>query len=176
MTMRVNAAGFLAGMRAALSGVESAVGEDGLRATGFAGAAVLRDEVKLNASRHVITGTLLRNVIVKRAEEKSDGARVQTYIVTVRGGKINQDGDAFYWRWVEKGHGFVPRKPKRANRKLHREAAKAEEARRVAAEFGDRRSKPRAFFRNAFDAKHDAAVAAMRAEQARLLSEGGGDS
>jgi HK97 gp10 family phage protein len=189
MTMRVNTSAFLAGMQAAFGGVSNAVSERGLRKVGFAGAEVIRDEVQLNASRHVDTGTLLRNVIVKRVEEKSDGANHQTYLVTVRTGKFNQDGDAFYWRWVEAGHGFVPRKPKRANRDRHRAAAREEEARRVAArleqeqrmevagnEFGDRRSKPRAFFRNAFDAKQDAAVDAMRTELGRLITEGTADS
>jgi HK97 gp10 family phage protein len=166
MTMRVNTSSFLAGMRAALDNVSEAIGEDALRAAGFAGAEVLRNEAKLNASRHVDTGTLMNNIIVKRVEEKSDGARLQTYYVMVRNGKMFREGDAFYWRWVENGHKIVPRKPKKTTWKQHRAAA--------ALEYGNRRVPGYAFMRNAFDAKNGEAVEAMRAALSRALSEGTG--
>lgn len=163
MTLRVNTSTFLADMRNALAQVGNAVGEEALRAAGYAGAAVLRDEAKLNASRHRDTGTIMNNIIVKRVEEKSDGGRLQTYYVMVRQGKMSREGDAFYWRWVENGHKIVPPKPKRVTWKQHRAAA--------ALEYGTRRVPGIAFMRGAFDAKRWEAVDAIRAELSKVLSE-----
>lgn len=164
MTMRVNSAAFLAGMREQLDRVASAVGESGLRAAGFAGAEVLRAEVKLNASRHRDTGVLMNNIIVKRVEEKSDGARIQTYYVMVRQGRMGREGDAFYWRWVEDGHKIVPRRPSNVTWTQHRDAA--------ALEYGNRRVPGYGFVRNAYDAKKGAAAEAIKAELNRQLTEG----
>lgn len=163
MTMRVNTAAFLADMRNALAQVGAAVGEEALRASGFAGAEVLRDEAKLNASRHRDTGTLMDNIIVKRVEEKSDGARIQTYYVMVRQGKMHREGDAFYWRWVENGHKIVPRKPKRVTWKQHRAAA--------ALEYGTRKVPGVGFMRGAYDAKQWEAVDAIRGELRKILAD-----
>jgi len=164
MTMRVNTSAFLAAMRGELDRVAEAVSEGGLRAAGYAGAEVLRAEVKLNASRHRDTGVLMNNIIVKRVEEKSDGARIQTYYVMVRQGRMNREGDAFYWRWVENGHKIVPRRPSNVTWGQHRAAA--------ALEYGTRKVPGYAFMRNGYHAKQGAAVDAMKAELNRQLTEG----
>lgn len=168
MTMRVNTSAFLTGMREAVGQASDAVSERGLRRVGYAGAAVLRDEAKQNAAAHVDTGTVLRNIITKHIDEKSDGARLQTYYVMVRAGKFNQDGDAFYWRFVENGHKIVRRKKRNVGWKRHRELEQME--------FGDKRVPPKPFMRPAYDAKRQAATDAMQAELARVLAEGAGDT
>lgn len=78
--------------------IESAIGEQGLRAVGFAGVEVIREAAKRNAQSHVKTGVLYKNIIIKRLEEKSDAGRTQAYLITVRKGKHGQDGDAYYAR------------------------------------------------------------------------------
>ncbi|NHZ81831.1 hypothetical protein F2P44_21495 [Massilia sp. CCM 8695] len=90
--------------------ITEVVGEPTLRAAGFAGAAVIRDEAKRNAMAHQRTGTLARSIVVKRLVEESDGKR-QAYLVTVRGGKSNAGGDAFYWRFLEFGTAHSPAYP-----------------------------------------------------------------
>ena len=93
---------FLSGdMEQGLDKLADSVGESVLRSAGYAGAKIFMDEAKILAP--VGTGTLRNNIIVKRAEEKSEGAEKQTYVVTVRAGKFNTEGDAFYWRFVEFG-------------------------------------------------------------------------
>lgn len=88
--------------------IRDSVDESTLRKVGFAGAEVFRDEAKRNAMAHIQTGTIYRNIIVKRLEGESDGGTKQVYLVTVRKGQYGGD-DAFYWRFVEFGHRFVPR-------------------------------------------------------------------
>jgi hypothetical protein len=164
MTMRINTDAFLAAMRSAAGQVANAVNESGLRKAAYAGADILRDEAKLNASRHRQTGVLMNNVIVKHVDEKSDGNRIQTYYVMVRAGRMNKEGDAFYWRWVENGHAIVPRKPKKVTWKQHRAAA--------ALEYGGKRVPGYAYMRNAYDAKRWAAVDAIRDDLRQTLAEG----
>lgn len=162
MTMRVDSSSFLSQMRAALDQVGEMVGESTLRKVGVAGAVVLRDEAKLNAISNKKTGTIYHNIIIKHVEEKSDGSNLQTYYVMVRSGKRNNEGDAYYWRWVETGHNIVRRKKqKKTPWKAHREAEKLE--------FGDRKVPPNPFMRPAYDAKQAAAVAAMKATLAKIV-------
>jgi HK97 gp10 family phage protein len=137
-------------------------GEEMLRAGGFAGAAVFRDEAIVRVP--VDEGVIKRNIIVKRIEEKSDGATLQTYYVTVRKGKMNVEGDAFYWRWVEYGHSFVRRKKtKSVTWKAHRAAMKLE--------YGSSSAPAKPFMRPAYDTKQKEALQAMAAAMAAKYKE-----
>lgn len=127
--IKFDAGSLVADIRTLTSKIEGALDEGTLRRVGFSGAEVFREEAKRNAMSHVKTGTLYRNIIAKRLQEESDGGNRQVYLVTVRSGKFNQEGDAFYWRFVEQGHKFVPRKPKSGKAstwKAHRRAAELE--------------------------------------------------
>jgi HK97 gp10 family phage protein len=144
-----------------LARLEAAAGESTLRAAGVAGAALIRDEAKMRAP--VKSGVLKANIIIKRAEEKSNGAESQTYLVTVRSGKFGNEGDAFYWRFVENGHSNVRRKPKGSTWKSHRAAMKAE--------FGDSKTAARPFMRPAYEATKDKAIDAMRDKMREKIAE-----
>lgn len=136
-------------------------GEQLLRAGGFAGAAVFRDEaIQLVPVRK---GVIKRNIIVKRIEEKSDGAAVQTYHVTVRKGKFNVEGDAYYWRWVEYGHSFVRRKKKGDTWKAHRAA--------MALEYGSSSAPAHPFMRPAYDRMKRSAITAMARRMGERFKE-----
>lgn len=157
---------FLAGVKEAVGKMSEAVGESTLRQTGFAGAAIFREEAKRNAASHVKTGILYRNIIVKRLEEDSDTNSRQAYLVTVRAGKMNQEGDAFYWKWVERGHKFVPRNPKQgkgADWKAHRAAA--------ALEYGTASVPAYPFMRPAFDSKQSEAIEKMKETLAAAIKK-----
>ncbi len=144
-----------------------AVGEQGMRRTGFAGAEVFRDQAVINAGKHRKTGVLQNNIIVKRLEEESSETR-QAYLVTVRTGKYGVDGDAFYWRFVENGHSYIRRAKKK------RETLKK---RRVEAlEFGTSRTPGYPFMRPAFDEKRQQAVDTMSAQLAEEISKAMGGS
>ena len=132
--------------------VLSAVDESTLRKVGVAGAAVFRDEAKQNALAHAQTQTIYRNIIIKRVEEESHDASRQVYIVTVRKGQFDGD-DAYYWRWVEFGHKFVPRKPKRRSWRAHRAAA--------ALEYGTATVPAYPYMRPAYESHKGAAMDAM---------------
>lgn len=93
----------------ALEKLSAAAGESTLRSAGVAGAKVFQEEAKIRVP--VSTGVIKNNIIIKRAEEKSNGAQKQTYLVTVRTGKKNAEGDAFYWRFVEFGTSKVAAQP-----------------------------------------------------------------
>jgi HK97 gp10 family phage protein len=147
-----------------LSGLDKLLGPEGeamLRAGGSAGAAVFCDEAIRRVP--VASGTIRRNIIVKRIEEKSDGATRQTYYVTVRKGKMNVEGDAFYWRWVEYGHSFVPRKKKGTTWKAHRAAMQME--------YGSSSAPARPFMRPAYDSKQKDALEAMARAMAAKYKE-----
>lgn len=169
-------------LRAALSStmqqLGEAVGQDAMRAAGFAGAEVFRDEAKSNVSRSESTpgsgpakrtGTLHKNIIIKRLEEEASD-RKQVYLVTVRSGKFGTDGDAFYWRFVEEGHLFVRRKSsslkKESITKRRKEAKAAAEL-----EFGSSRVAARPFMRPAYESKKQEAVDAMQAKLAEKVRE-----
>lgn len=149
-------------MMAGFDKLLAAAGESTLRAAGFAGAAVIRDEAKQRVP--VDTGVLKANIIVKRAEEKSDANTKQTYLVTVRKGKFNAEGDAFYFTFVEFGHSYVSRKTnKKQTWKSHRAA--------MALEYGTAKKGARPFLRPAYEAKKKEAVDAMRDRFAEKLKE-----
>lgn len=137
----------------------SAVGENTLRAAGFAGAAVFRDAVIKAAPED--TGLLQSEVIVARALDKSDTASVQTYVVrvrtsknkyantksNVRKGRVTQAGqslktfdttDAFYWRFLE---------------------------------YGSSRMRARPFIRPAYEAQKQQALQAMKTKLSEKISE-----
>lgn len=132
--------------------VTASLDESALRAVGFAGAEIFRDEAKRNALGHVKTSVIYNSIIVKRLEEESDGGKRQAYLVTVRKGKFNGN-DAYYWRWVENGHKIVPRKKKGVTWKAHRAAA--------ALEFGNARVPAYPFMRPAYESKKGAAIDVM---------------
>ncbi|HEY0062996.1 MAG TPA: HK97-gp10 family putative phage morphogenesis protein [Telluria sp.] len=152
--------------REATESIAASVDESALRAAGWAGAEVFLEEARRNAARNVKTGTLYRNIIVKRLEEESDSAKRQAYIVTVRTGKFGKDGDAFYWRFVEGGHRFVRRntkKGKAASLKMRRKASELE--------YGTASAPAYPFMRPAYESKKDDALDAMRAQLAQTRSE-----
>ncbi len=162
-----NADGLIAGVQAQVDKLRGSLGERALRQIGFAGAEVFREEAKRNAAANVKTGTLYRSIIAKRLEEESDGDIKQAYLVTVRSGSFNGD-DAFYWRFVERGHKFVPRNRKVSAKtgktigwKAHRaKADKAAEARRL--EFGTAGVPAYPFMRPAYESKKAESVEIMQ--------------
>lgn len=93
----------------ALSKLGGAVNESVLRDVAYTGADIFRDEAQARAP--VRKGVLKANVIVKHLEEDADGGKLQAYKVTVRSGKFNTEGDAFYWRWVEFGTSKMAARP-----------------------------------------------------------------
>lgn len=145
--------------------VSSAIDEDGLRAVGFSGAELFREEAKRNALAHAKTRTIYNNIIVKRLEEDSDGNRRQAYLVTVRKGRYN-GSDAFYWRWVEHGHKFVP-KNKKLSEKTGRTIGWAAHRRAAELEYGTATVPAYPFMRPAYESKKTEAGAVM----ARALTE-----
>lgn len=139
--------------------VREGVSEDALRATGFAGSDIFRAEAKRNAAGNAKTWTIYNNIIIKRLEEESDGSIKQVYMVTVRVGKTGSP-KGFYWRWVEKGHKFVPKNKKVSKRtgkkmgwKAHRLAAELE--------YGTATVPAYPFMRPAYHSKRQTAVDAM---------------
>jgi HK97 gp10 family phage protein len=141
-------------MGAVMQTIEQATPDEGaLRAATFAGAEIFRDEAKRNAQSHIQTGTIWRSIIVKRIEEESNGATRQVYKVTVRKGRYGGD-DGYYWRFVEFGHRFVPKKKKKNTTwKAHRRAAELE--------YGTASAPAYPFMRPAYDSKRQEAVDAM---------------
>lgn len=149
-----------------LDRLDEALGENTLRAAGYAGAKVFQDETIANTAKFKEpTGLIKRNIIVKRAEEDSEGAKRQTYRVVVRKGKMNVEGDAFYAGFVEGGHKIVRRKPKNKAWKAHRAAEERE--------FGSSKVPAKPFIRPAYASKRKAALDAMRAKLAEKLKESG---
>jgi len=145
--------------RDTLSKLEDGVGEEVLRATGFAGAEVFREEAKRNAAKNAKTFTIHRNIIVKRLEEHSDAGQRQVYLVTVREGSYG-GSDAFYWRFVEGGHKFVPKNTRVSKKtgktvgwKAHRAAAELE--------YGTASAPAYPFMRPAYESKKQEAVDVM---------------
>ena len=143
-----------------LTRVEDSVGESTLRTIGFAGAEIFRDQAKQNALANKKTGLLFDNIIVKRLEEESDGGKRQVYMVTVRNGRRDTSAGAFYWRFVENGHKFVPkntnispRTGKRVGWAAHRRAAELE--------YGNARVPAYPFMRPAYEGKKQEAVNVM---------------
>ncbi|MBZ2208474.1 HK97-gp10 family putative phage morphogenesis protein [Massilia soli] len=160
-----------AAIRQVTNDIGAAIDEPTLRATGFAGAEVFREQAKVNALRNKKTGTIYNNIIAKRLTEESDGDKKQAYLVTVRSGKFGADGDAFYWRFVEQGHKFVPRKPKSGKGstwKAHRRAAELE--------YGSATVPAYPFMRPAYEARKADAIEVMRDKLAQKINEKMGGS
>lgn len=146
-----------------LDKISDALGENTLRAAGYAGAKLIQEEaIQLVRKKD---GVVARNIIVKRIEEKSNGNEIQTYKVAVRTGKYENEGDAFYWDFLDRGHKIVRRKSKDKTWKAHRAA----EAR----EWGSSKVPARPFMRPAYKNKVKAALDAMRAKLADKLKENG---
>lgn len=139
--------------------VIDSVGESTLRTVGFAGAEVFRDQVKQNALANKETGMLFDNVIIKRLEEEADGGRRQAYIVIVRSGTSSSPG-AYYWRWVEFGHKFVP-KNTRVSPKTGRTIGWAAHRRAAELEYGTSTVPAYPFMRPAYESKKHEAVDVM---------------
>ena len=149
--------------------VRAFVGEDELRAVGYAGAEVFLDEAKRNAASHIKTGLLYGSIITKRLEEESDSNVRQVYKVTVRAGR----GGAFYWRFVERGHKFVPRNKKVSAKtgkkigwKAHRRAAELE--------YGTATAPAYPFMRPAYESKKQASVDMMGKKLAEVIQRNRG--
>jgi HK97 gp10 family phage protein len=158
--MRIDVSDLVSALGDVEDQVLASLDEQSLRAIGFAGAEVIREEAKRNAQRHVQTGTLWRSIIAKRLEEKSDGATCQAYLVTVRQGRYGGD-DAFYARFVERGHKFVPRKKQGTSWKAHRRAAELE--------YGTSSAPAYPFMRPAYMSKREASIDAMSKKLAEQL-------
>ncbi len=108
----------LAELDRALRELPVRVANQGLRASVYAGAKVIRDEARSRAPKAAQSlgpkqpppGTLRRSVSMKHIRELSGGGR-QTYYVLVRQGKKyrnqgkrgNLSQDAWYWRFLEFG-------------------------------------------------------------------------
>ena len=153
--------------------IRDSVSESTLRAVGFAGADVFRDEARRNARAHIQTGTIYRNIIVKRAEEESDAGNKQTYLVTVRQGDYG-GGDAFYWRFVEYGHKFVPRNT-RVSQRTGRRIGWARHRRAAELEYGTASAPAYPFMRPAYESKKSAAVDAMTTALSEILARNSSD-
>ncbi len=138
--------------------VLASVDQPALRAVGFAGAEIFRDEAKRNAQSHAKTWTIWRNIIVKRLDEESDRSR-QVYLVTVRKGSFG-GSDAFYWRFVEYGHKFVPKNTK-VSKRTGRKIGWAAHRRAAALEYGTASAPAYPFMRPAYDSQKAFAVDAM---------------
>lgn len=135
--------------------VVDSIDEATLRAVGFAGADLFRDQAKQNALSNKKTGMLFDSIIVKRVEEESDGGKVQVYLVTVRSGGAGRNG-AYYWRWVENGHRFVP-KNKNISQRTGRKIGWAAHRRAAELEYGNARVRAYPYMRPAYESrKHDA--------------------
>lgn len=149
-------------LRAALTGlvnkVRDGVDEESLRAAGFAGAEIFRDEAKQNALAHVKTGVLHSNIIARRLEEDAT-ATSQSYLVTVR------NDPAFYWRFVEGGHRFVRRRRNKGDT-LKKRRAEAD-----ALEFGTAHAPAYPFMRPAYESQKQRAIDAMKAKLAAKIQE-----
>ena len=164
--MKIDPSALMAAMRQTVAAVADSVDESALRKAGVAGAAVFRDEAKRNAQARMKTGALFRNIIIKHQPEHSDGAKRQSYVVTVRSGKFGADGDPYYWKWVEGGHKIVWRRKGQKLKDARKEAAKAE--------FGTSRVPPAPFMRPAYESKKQEAMAASMAELATTGKREGG--
>lgn len=154
-----DASALMAAIQDTVDSVMDSVNEPSLRATGFSGAEVFREEAKNNALAHAKTYTIHRSIIVKRLEEDSDGGLRQVYLVTVRQGRFGGD-DAFYWRFVEKGHKFVP-KNKTVSKRTGRTIGWAAHRRAAELEYGTATVPAYPFMRPAYESKKHEAVDVM---------------
>lgn len=149
--------------------IADSVSESTLRKVGVAGAVVFRDAAKQNALAHVKTAKLYNSIIVKRVEEESEGAIRQVYKVTVRHGK--PDG-AFYYRFVEFGHRFVPRN-KKISKKTGRKIGWKAHRRAAELEYGTASAPAYPYMRPAYDSNRSVAIDAMTRTLAEILQRNG---
>lgn len=148
--------------------VIDSVDEPTLRTVAYAGADLFRDQAKQNALANKKTGVLYGSIIVKRLEEESDGGKRQVYLVTVRKGPYDGN-DAFYWRWVENGHKFVP--PNRnTGARTGRTVGWAAHRRAAELEYGNKRTRAYPFMRPAYEGKKKEAVDLMTRTLAEQLA------
>lgn len=155
-------------VRSTAEQVMGSIDEPTLRAVGFAGADIFRDQAKLNAQAHIQTGTLHRNIIVKHVDEESNEGVRQVYVVTVRRGKYGGE-DAFYARWVEKGHKFVPRN-KKVSARTGRTIGWAAHRRAAELEYGTATVQAYPYMRPAYESRKQDAVDAMTQTLAEQLA------
>lgn len=104
---------------------------------------------------------LLKRAIYQKHMPGNSNATTQTYIVGVRSGKGNRyrkrgnrfvGMDAFYAKWVEFGHWYVPRRPEGIGKKQHRSRYATPPGMYIPA---------RPFMRPAFDTKKTEAAQAV---------------
>jgi HK97 gp10 family phage protein len=146
-------------MMEGLNRLAEAANEPVLRATCFAGALVFLEEAKRRVP--VKTGTIKKNLIIKRLTEKAIKGQSESYIVTVRKGKNGNEGDAYYAPWVEDGHKVVGKKGKGSTWKAHRKAMETE--------YGTSKVGAKPFIRPAWDAVKQEAIDAMRAKMGEKI-------
>jgi HK97 gp10 family phage protein len=123
---------------------------DSLRSAANTGATVIKNEVVARAPEDK---GILKSAIYQKHIEELSGLDRQVYFVSWRKGK-SSELDAFYGKWVEYGHWYVPKKPKGVRAKEHRAAN-----RNVFVS-------AHPFLRPAFDTQKEAALSAMRSKLA----------
>lgn len=140
------------------------IARNALRSSVSAGAAVIRDEAKLQAP--VLSGTLRRAMYIKQIRELSDAQR-QTFYVGARQGKryqkVGKKGrnyDAFYARFVEFGH--FTRPP--GGGQLKRGRGRVQSLQIMLANKSIKFVDPDPFLGPAFREKKDAAINSMAAK------------
>lgn len=122
------------------------IGSDALRSAANTGATVIKDEVVIRAPEK--SGILKKAIYQKHIPEESSDDR-QAYLISWRKGKKSQT-DAFYGDFIERGHWYVPPKPKGITYEVHRAANRAIFV------------PAHPFLRPGFEAKKEAAIEAMR--------------
>lgn len=162
-------------LKRALQALPKNIQRNVLRGSVNAGAAVVRDQARINAPvlhqalpKHQPPGTLKRSIITAFIREKSN-AQQATYYVTVRQGKryrgqgkhLDKSQDAFYGAWVELGHHYVAPIPSGTTWKRHREHQHATGVFVPA----------HPYLRPAYEAKKYQSVAAMREYLLRRLPQ-----
>nr|DAH83227.1 MAG TPA: tail component [Caudoviricetes sp.] len=138
-----------------LLSLNAKVGSDALRSAANAGATIIKDEVVIRAPEK--SGILKEAIYQKHIPEQSTDRR-QVYFVSWRKGKKSTT-DAFYGDWVERGHWYVPPRPKGVTYKAHRAANRAIFV------------PAHPFLRPSFEAKKDVAIDAMRSKLAENVQK-----
>lgn len=170
----------LAGLKAKFDALPDKVARKVLRGGVVAGARIVRAAAAARApvaahaiprgrGRKTAPGTLRRAAIIKFIPEQSNATQV-VYFVTFRQGKRQQKSnrDAFYAKWVERGHRIVPRSRRIGTvggKAVYRKTIRARRA-------GSSRSVKGVFFlAKAFAATQSAAVDSMVRNMSRSLDK-----
>jgi len=138
MAELINVKGF-AELKLAMDALAKGVSRNVLRGAVNAGAAVIRDQARLNApvmhealKGHQPPGTLKRAIVNKFVQSQSNQTQITFNVVPIMGKSLRGQGkaktksqDAFYAGWIERGHFFVGHKPSGTTWKRHRETEKA---------------------------------------------------